>query len=183
MWKRGEAVLDLGSLGGPDVAPHALNDANQVAGQALLVGGARHAFRWSDSEGMRDLGTLGGTHSTGAAINASGWVAGSSEIADGTLVAFLWRDGTMQPLGKLGGIGSQATAINASGMVVGTVNAADGTAHVFFWTEAQGMVDINTRLVGPSHPVMQDVAALADDGSLLVMSSAGLVLLRPLPAP
>jgi probable HAF family extracellular repeat protein len=161
------------------VSPSGLNDANQVAGTASLVGGGSHAFRWSADEGLRDLGTLGGRSSAASAINASGWVVGSSETADGSRVAFVWRDGVMQSLGVLGGIGSAAVAVNASGTVAGTLFAADGTAHVFHWTAAEGMVDINTRIVGTSQPVVQYVAALADDGSLLAMSSAGLVLLRP----
>jgi probable HAF family extracellular repeat protein len=179
LWKRGEAVIDLGSLGGSDVSPSGLNDANQVAGTASLVGGGSHAFRWSADEGLRDLGTLGGRSSAASAINASGWVVGSSETADGSRVAFVWRDGVMQSLGVLGGIGSAAVAVNASGTVAGTLFAADGTAHVFHWTAAEGMVDINTRIVGTSQPVVQYVASLADDGSLLAMSSTGLVLLRP----
>lgn len=179
LWVPGHNVRDLGTLGGSSVTVDGLNNAGQVAGQSDVSAGVKHAYRWSDADGMVDLGTLGGPLSAAGGINGNGWVIGASSTADGGTFAFLWRDGHMQSLGALGGMGSTATAINASGQVGGTYFAADGTAHAFLWSDAEGMVDLSSRLAGESPPALRDVIALADDGSLLASSSAGLVLVRP----
>lgn len=180
LWVPGQTVLDLGSLGGPDVSVEGLNDATQVVGQSDVRAGVHHAYRWSAAEGMVDLGTLGGANSTATAINASGTVAGTSDTADpGSTRAFVWKDGVLQSLGTLGGGWSAATRINASGQVGGTSADANGMAHAFLWTADGGMVDLNTRVTSTEAPVLQSVLALADDGSMLVSSTGGLVLLRP----
>lgn len=180
LWVPGQPPLDLGSLGGRDVAVDGLNNANQVVGQSDLSGGAHHAYRWSAAEGMVDLGTLGGANSSATAINAGGTVVGTSETADpGSTRAFMSNGGAMTSLGTLGGGWSAATAINASGQVGGTSPDANGMAHAFLWTATEGMVDLNTRVTSTEAPVLQSVVALADDGSMLVSSSGGLVLLRP----
>lgn len=179
LWVPGQPARDLGSLGDGDVSVAGLNEANQVAGQAPVSPGVRHAYRWSEGEGMVDLGTLGGPTSAAAGINASGWVAGTSDTADGN-GAFVWRDGTMTALGTLGGNASAATVINRGGQIGGTASTADGSPHAFLWSADSGMVDLNARLQAAAPGVLRNVVALADDGSMLADSSAGLVLLRPL---
>jgi probable HAF family extracellular repeat protein len=172
--------VDLGTLGGTDSSAAALNDANQVAGEADLGAGQRHAYRWSPAQGMVDLGTLGGPTSAAGAINAAGWVAGTASMADGHVLATLWRDTAPLSLGTLGGTDSAATVVNAAGQVGGRANVADGTAHAFLWSEQDGMVDLNTRVGSADLGVLQQVVALAQDGSLLATTSRGtLVLLRP----
>lgn len=180
LWVPGQPVRDIGSLGGPDVSVDGLNDANQVVGQSDLNTGAHHAYRWSPAEGMVDLGTLGGLNSSATAINAGGTVVGTSDTADpGSTRAFVWNGAAMTSLGTLGGGWSAATAINASGQVAGTSPDANGMAHAFLWTATGGMVDLNTHLATSPGAELQSVVALADDGSMLVSSSAGLLLLRP----
>lgn len=179
LWVPGQAVRDLGTLGGLRSTPAALNDAGQVAGQAQTAAGANHAFRWSEAEGMRDLGTLGGATSGATAMNARGWVVGTADTALAASQAFVWREGTLLALGTLGGRNSAATAIDSAGQVGGTAQLADGTAHAFTWTAESGMVDLHTRAVLRQPAVLQSVIALSDDGSVLVSSSAGLMLLKP----
>ncbi|NUR23139.1 MAG: hypothetical protein HOQ08_09615, partial [Frateuria sp.] len=180
LWVPGQKVLDLGSLGAGDVAVDGLNNANQVVGQSDLGTGVHHAYRWSAAEGMVDLGTLGGPNSSASAINASGAVVGTSDTTDpGSTRAFLWNGGAMKSLGTLGGGWSAATRINASGQVGGTSADANGMAHAFLWTADTGMVDLNTRVPTETARVLQSVVALADDGSMLVSSTDGLLLLRP----
>lgn len=179
LWVPGQAVRDLGALGGQRSTPVALNDAGQVAGQAQTPAGTSHAFRWSQTAGIRDLGTLGGATSRAVAMNASGWVVGSADTAQGDAQAVLWRDGTALTLGTLGGRTSSATAVDRNGRVGGTAQRADGAAHAFTWTAESGMVDLNTRAVLRRPAVLQSVLALSDDGSVLVSTSVGLMLLRP----
>jgi len=104
-WRNdGSPMQDLGSLGGPNSSPSALNDAGQVAGVADKKSGATHAFAWlNDGTAMKDLGTLGGSSSSASDINFYGQVTGSAALAGGASHAFLWRnDGTkIQDLNSL----------------------------------------------------------------------------------
>ncbi|WP_427914585.1 hypothetical protein ACPWT1_06630 [Ramlibacter sp. MMS24-I3-19] len=180
LWVPGQPPRDLGSLGAGNVTVDGFNEASQVVGQSDLGPGVHHAYRWSAAEGMVDLGTLGGTNSSASAINASGMVVGTSDTTDpGSTRAFVWSGGAMKSLGTLGGGWSAATRINASGQVGGTSADANGMAHAFLWTADTGMVDLNTRIPTETDRVLQSVVALADDGSMLVSSSDGLLLLRP----
>jgi probable HAF family extracellular repeat protein len=89
----------------------------------------------------------------------------------------------MRPLGTLGGRASAASAINATGLVAGNAETATGVQHAFVWSEADGMVDLNTRLAGTAPGTLQSVLALADDGTVLALAGGTLVLLRPSSGP
>ena len=58
----GEAIIDLGTLGGIDVHVREINASGQVTGQSHVAFGIYHAFLWNGST-MLDLGTLGGNNS------------------------------------------------------------------------------------------------------------------------
>jgi probable HAF family extracellular repeat protein len=91
-------MQDLGTLGGADSYPNALNDSGQIAGWSYKFGKKRpHAFVWmNDGTPMKDLGTFGGYTSRANDINSSGQVTGAATLAGGAgSHAFLWRnDGT-----------------------------------------------------------------------------------------
>src|SRR2546427_4980416 len=113
-------MQDLGSLGGDESQPIAMNALGQVVGFSITASGAEHAFLWASGT-MQDLGTLGvdvGQASRAVAINDFGQVAGISFVSTGKH-AFLWANGVMQDLGTLGGIGSEAIAIDSLEQVVG----------------------------------------------------------------
>nr|WP_239027494.1 hypothetical protein [Ramlibacter algicola] len=180
LWVVGQPVVDVGTLGGANSSVAALNDAGQVAGQAELANGQQRAYRWSASQGIVDLGTLGGPDSAAAAMNAAGWVAGSASTADGHTLATLWRDATPLSLGTLGGTDSAATVVNAAGQVGGRASTAGGAHHAFLWSQLDGMVDLNARVGSADVGLLQEIVALAQDGSVLATTDRGtLVLLRP----
>jgi probable HAF family extracellular repeat protein len=140
---------DLGTLGGTTSSGLDINDADQVTGEAQVLGDvAEHAFVYDGT--MHDIGTLGGTNSTGWAINAGGHVTGSSQVTgDVAYHAFLY-DGTMHDIGTLGGSYAFGSGINASGTVVGSsFTAGDLMSHAFVYSGASGMVDLNTLI----HPL------------------------------
>ena len=69
-------MTPIGTLGGSWSIAYAINDQDQIAGQAYTRGNrAAHAFRLSGGQ-MVDLGSLGGSSSWGLAINNSGTVVG-----------------------------------------------------------------------------------------------------------
>jgi probable HAF family extracellular repeat protein len=94
----GTPMKNLGTLGGFDSYPVALNNSGQIAGSSETHGrNNSHAFVWlNDGTPMKDLGTLGGTASGANDMNSSGQVTGHANLAgDVATHAFLWRnDGT-----------------------------------------------------------------------------------------
>jgi probable HAF family extracellular repeat protein len=145
---------DLGTLGGTSSRATAVNDFDQLTGNAGIAVGstAAHAFRYTGglpgSGGvMQDLGTLGGPTSRGYGINASGKIVGDSQITGGavtTFHAFHYTgtpgvDGVMTDLGTLGGTISAANAINNAGQIAGaSQTSASSDYHAFLYTGTPG---------------------------------------------
>jgi probable HAF family extracellular repeat protein len=138
--------------------PIALNDAGQVAGNAVAYDSAHTrlsnvAFLYSNGA-LTTLGSFGADKngrgvSAAAGLNDSGQVAGTSTVYDATGVskgsaAFLWSKGTLTNLGNFGtdptGFGSStAKALNSSGQVVGSSTVYDATgvnkgSAAFLWS-------------------------------------------------
>ena len=144
----GDAVRDIGTLGGGQTLAADLNDRGQVTGSSLTAAGAQHAFVWRAGSGMLDIGTpSGGGESSGAAINRNGVVTGSS-YADFTPRAFRWSAASgIESLGALTtGLGSLSFggALNDAGLIAGTSGVADNSRHAFAWTRSSGIIDIDT---------------------------------------
>lgn len=81
-------------------------------------------------QAVNDLGTVGGYRSEG-----------------GSQLAFVQLNGQLQTLPNLGGTYCATNGINAGNIAVGYSGATPGGPYVAFgWTEAQGTVDLNTRI-------------------------------------
>jgi len=151
LWTPPSRQVFLGTLGGTNTLPYALNQQGQVVGYSYTAqNAAYHAFLWSKSSGMKDLGTLGGLNSYALGINKSDQVVGWGTIPGTSFYyhAFYWtKSGGMQDLGTFGGSYSLALAINDSGQVVGAANLAENTDnHAFLWTSTGGMLDLNAMI-------------------------------------
>jgi probable HAF family extracellular repeat protein len=167
-----DTLEDLGSTVYASVGWH-INDAGEVSGYEArnAIGTEQSAFRLSDALGKVDLGTLGGARSSGMSINNSGVVVGWSEGAAGSWArAFRARPGfPIEDLGTLGGFYAGAEAINDAGAVVGW-----STGHYFMTafvhTDADGMIDLNTR-VPPAEGgrVMYDALGINNAGQIVVL--------------
>jgi probable HAF family extracellular repeat protein len=131
----------LGTLGGSWSIAYAINDNNEIAGQAYTRGNrAAHAFRLSNGV-MADLGTLGGSGSWGLAINNSGTVVGFATTKANDYHAFISTGGArMQDLNKLiprhsGWVLGEADGINDAGQITG-YGSIHGETHAFLLTPA-----------------------------------------------
>jgi probable HAF family extracellular repeat protein len=129
----------LGTLGGSWSIAYAINDQNQIAGQAYTRGNvAAHAFRLTGSQ-MVDLGTLGGSSAWALAINNAGTVVGFSTTRSNVYHAFVSMDGAkMQDLNKMiprrsGWILQEADGINDAGQIAGA-GTFQGQTHAFLLT-------------------------------------------------
>jgi probable HAF family extracellular repeat protein len=110
---------ELGTFGGWDSYAWAVNDRNQVVGNASLDNLRFHAILWENGV-MKDLGTLGGVQSSANDINNRGVVVGSSLDRDFGWATFIY-DGDFRRLFNLPGTHT-AKAINERGQVVGTID-------------------------------------------------------------
>jgi len=135
-------MTPLGTLGGSWSIAYAINDQNQIAGQAYTRGNrAAHAFRLSDGQ-MVDLGSLGGSSSWGLAINNSGTVVGYATTRANEYHAFVSADGgRMQDLNRLippntGWVLGEAHGINDVGQIAGS-GTIRGQQHAFLLTPVQ----------------------------------------------
>jgi probable HAF family extracellular repeat protein len=130
VWK-GDAVTDLGTLGGSDGSAVRVNSLNQVVGSSTTALGLRHAFLWTEPSGMKDLGTLGGSWSVAHAINEMGHVVGTAADGSERARGFLWTPSRgMIDLGP-----GSAVALNEFDQVVGT-SSQGGVTRAFLWTPA-----------------------------------------------
>ena len=110
LWENG-SMRDMGTLGGPDTLPEAMNERGQIVGQSYTSSIPNPGsgiptidpFLWQNGN-MVDIGGLGGTWGVANFINSSGKVVGASDLAgDQTNHPFLWDRGSLRDLGTLGG--------------------------------------------------------------------------------
>jgi probable HAF family extracellular repeat protein len=143
-------ATELGSLGGEQAIPRALNDTGQVVGSSYIVGpeGYLHphaAFiTGPNGVGIRDLGTLGGTRSQAYGINNTGQVVGSS--AGHAFITGPNGEG-MRDLGTMGGGWSTALDVNDAGQVTGSFGGS-------------GLGDLHVFITGPNGAGMKEIVGV-----------------------
>ena len=140
---RGGAMLDVGTLGGPDTYVMAMNELGQVTGYSLRGDRMPRAFVWENGV-MRDL-FIGTGASYASDINDLGQVSGTFYLGTAQM-AFFWDNGDAPltwGLGTLGGHASFGGRLNNAGEVVGTSYVAGGNEHAFFWSKSDAvMIDL-----------------------------------------
>jgi probable HAF family extracellular repeat protein len=109
LWEDG-VMTNLGTLGGIQSFPEAINDRSQVVGEFTVLDsqgtGISHAFRWKDGR-KQDLGTVAGdSDSIAYAINHKGQIVGASgsgfiDLPFNAVHAFLWEHGVLTDLNTL----------------------------------------------------------------------------------
>jgi probable HAF family extracellular repeat protein len=161
----GNAITDLGGLGGTHSFGWGINDAGLVVGMSDTTGDdSRHATLWTGNA-ITDLGTLGGNNSEAWGINGTGQVVGNSLLADeATTHAALWNGSGAAPvdLGSLGG-DSYAYSINDAEQIVGNSILADGTTtHAALW---------NSSIAAPV-----DLGSLGSDSFTHAINNAGQIV-------
>jgi probable HAF family extracellular repeat protein len=145
VWRPGQGIQWLGSLGSGMSVATGMNDAGAVVGLSYNGANQQHAFLWTQAGGLQDLTpnltSIGGA--TATAINSSNEVVGYYYPNGSRLpVGFSWTQaGGLQDLGPSGTV---VEAVNDSGMIVGQAPNAGGYKHAFAWTEAGGMKDLGT---------------------------------------
>jgi probable HAF family extracellular repeat protein len=165
LWQNG-AMVDLGTLGGTQGSPTALNNRGQVAGESTLFGDhTSRPFLWSRGT-LTDLGTLGGDFGTASWMNDAGEVVGAASTGS-ALHAFVWRNGHMADLGTVqGDTCSAAHFINASGQVVGTSGDCDGQFEKNGFISDRGghLINLNSFVPAGSNLTVTDGETINDRG-------------------
>ena len=127
-------VTELGDLGG-NVESAAINDRDQVVGNAQTAGGTTHAFLWAKGV-MADLtpgtSTCGEPYSSGALdINQSGHVLGYvSDPCSGTGNYFLFHDRHLESLSVPAG--AELIALDIRGDLIGETFNSDSSLDCAF---------------------------------------------------
>jgi probable HAF family extracellular repeat protein len=176
---RFHGFLDVGGTlstidvpGAPFTSAFGINDAGQVAGHSQTSGGAWHAFRYTPGLGLQDLGTAD-AYSYASAINAKGQVVGRTERATGTH-AFRYTDGIgIEDLHTLPAAISDAAGINNAGAVVGYAYTSGTPSRAFVYTDAEGMIDLNTRIDPASGWVLNAAWGINNSGEIVGQGTYG----------
>jgi probable HAF family extracellular repeat protein len=167
----GGALGDIGTLGGPNAFPSAINDLAQIAGFAFTSGDIFHAMVARDGA-LVDLGSLASApndFSRARSINRSGHVVGWTATPDGTTTAFFSNGAGMQDLRTL--VTSDAApqlndglCINDAGQIAAT-GVVDGGPHAFLLTPASVATELAVAPVTVQYGTYPQLKATLTSGS------------------
>jgi len=149
----------------------AINESGWIAGGATTPERNSMALIWRDGE-IIDLGYLYDPGVNGATdINDVGQVTGITPGLFGSQ-AFLWEDGVMRDIHTYGDE-STPSAINNFGEVVGYNKPVWYIDEIvaFRWTEAEGMVDLNTRIPPFTNYHLDYARDINDFGQVVIFAS------------
>lgn len=177
VWTTEDGAIALTGAGIVDSESRGINASGQVTGTFSSLDAGPTAFLWTPGQEFLPLFAQAAFP---FAINDNAMVVGV--LMD--QVAFVWtRAGGMVNIGALpGGSFSNAYDVNNHNEVVGQAADAEGL-RAFLWTEADGMIDLNDRLMqAPSGLVLSIATDINDNGSILAQTdNSALVLLVPFP--
>jgi probable HAF family extracellular repeat protein len=174
-WEQGNAMVDIGTLGGTLGYPTWLNKKGQVVGQSNLAGDQKyHPFLWQKGKTIQDLGTLGGDSGTAMWINDAGEIVGGAWTKrNRAFHAVLWKNGRPHDLGVLGGYKhSFAYSINSKGQIVGclTNDLNKGCSLGFLWQNGV-MYDLNKLAPPPPFMTLSMPLNINDRGEIATWES------------
>jgi hypothetical protein len=173
--------------GSVEELPNFYSQALNQRGAALGI----DAVVWEPDGTLRSLTSPGSPN--GYAINDAGWVTGQFAVGDDISMA-VWRpDGSLiavPPPGNIfGGDYVSGVVINNRQEVVGG-GKWDGVGRIVYWTEADGLVDLRTRLDASSAGWRLDYAIDINDAGQIVGiairtsdNRSFAVVLTPVPEP
>src|ERR1700733_8299414 len=143
-------LRDMGTLGGSDTLPIAVNVHGQATGYSIDGAGNARAFRYDvRTRTLTDLGVLPGLKDSFCAdINDQGQVVGWSDTTTpGSVVsrrATLWEaDGTIRDLG-IDGSETKALGINSAGHACGVQTIPNGGERATIWLPGQPPTSLAT---------------------------------------
>jgi probable HAF family extracellular repeat protein len=124
-------ITDLGTVGGGESYPYAINNAGQVVGQSGTAGPYGHAFLWEDGT-MQDL-TVTGNNSLANGVNEHGRVVGWV-VASGATHSHYWEFGSAYSI-SMSLSNNQAYDVNEHDQIVGFTWTAAGAYRAYLWDD------------------------------------------------
>jgi len=162
----------LPSLNGSYLLAMGINDAGQIVGAADVPNTnpiAQHTVIVDADNTLHHFGGLNGSStSSGLAIDNAGRTVGQASIdAAGTTLHAFKSAASLIDLDSFGSAQSSAEGI-ADGTSVGFYTLADGvTTHAFVHTDADGTVDLNTRIPDNSGGTLTKAHANSTSGQIV----------------
>lgn len=183
LWNGTGTTIDLGTLGGPRAFTQHINQRNEAAGYSDNAANDNElGFYWSARDGVVPTGAQGFPTRLVSALNDKGEITGDTDVPGGS-AAYLWsRARGLTLLPRAGATLSDAFDLNNKSQVVGGLGGGGpvNEARAVRWDGIATPVDLNALLYRPpAGLVLNAGVAINDAGTILAVSNAGLVMLRP----
>lgn len=164
LWNSG-VMINLGSLGGHESYPEAINASGEIVGWSVMSSGLRRAFRHSNGF-LESLGNLRGAGGESMALD----VNDKGDIVGWSQTAVLWKNGQAVNLNDQIPIGSvlnlqQARAINNAGYIVGWGLTKQGYRRPFLLVPSGPQNQVPIANAGPDRSAGLGTVLLDGGGS------------------